>query len=350
MRGDLAPLAAAAAAGAAALLATLFALGHLRPAAPAPAAPPPPPPSGALPWAGRAVLVTGASSGIGRACAVRFASLGARVGIHFSSNEAGARETLRLCAAAAPGGGASASASAAAHALLRADLGGAGERVEDAALRLVGEAEAAFGLALCALVLNAGVFCEAPLDAPAAGGGWRAELARGGGAGGAPPLADFMRDWRRTLALNLEAPAALTFVFARALLAARAGFSAAPGAPPPAVGAIVTVGSRGALRGEPRAWAYGASKAGAHALAQSAAVALGRHGVVCAAVAPGFVATRMARLAGPAGAAIAAQSPWARVATPEEVASSVDFAARFFENPWTSGAVIACNGASHLHS
>jgi NAD(P)-dependent dehydrogenase (short-subunit alcohol dehydrogenase family) len=87
-----------------------------------------------------------------------------------------------------------------------------------------------------------------------------------------------------------------------------------------------------------------------HALAQSAAVALGRHGVVCAAVAPGFVATRMARLEGPAGAAIAAQSPWGRVATPDEVASSVDFAARFFENAWTSGAVIACNGASHLHS
>ncbi len=156
-----------------------------------------------------------------------------------------------------------------------------------------------------------------------------------------------MDTWRKTMSLNVDAPAALTFVFARALLARH---RAALATPPRAIGAIITVGSRGALRGEPKAWAYAASKSAAHAVAQSAAVSLGRYGIVSAAVAPGFVATRMARLEGAAGDAIRAQSSWARVATPEEVAEAVENAARFFANPWVSGAVIACNGASHLHS
>ena len=59
----------------------------------------------------------------------------------------------------------------------------------------------------------------------------------------------------------------------------------------------MAIGSRGALRGEPAAWAYGASKAGLHALLQSAAVALGPLGVACGVVAPGWVETPMAAAA-----------------------------------------------------
>ena len=91
-------------------------------------------------------------------------------------------------------------------------------------------------------------------------------------------------------------------------------------------GRIVTVGSRGAFRGEPQAMAYGASKAAVHSLTQSLALALGGHGIGVSAVAPGFVATDMATslLAGPVGEAIRAQSPFGRVATPEEVAAVED--------------------------
>lgn len=43
---------------------------------------------------GRAALITGAGGGIGQATAIAFAQAGALVGIHFHSNEAGARQTL----------------------------------------------------------------------------------------------------------------------------------------------------------------------------------------------------------------------------------------------------------------
>lgn len=43
---------------------------------------------------GRAALITGAGGGIGQAAAVTMAQAGAIVGIHFHSNEAGARQTL----------------------------------------------------------------------------------------------------------------------------------------------------------------------------------------------------------------------------------------------------------------
>src|ERR1700686_4804898 len=49
----------------------------------------------ALPLAGRAVLVTGASSGIGRAIALAAARAGADVALTYRANEAGARDVAR---------------------------------------------------------------------------------------------------------------------------------------------------------------------------------------------------------------------------------------------------------------
>ncbi len=109
------------------------------------------------------------------------------------------------------------------------------------------------------------------------------------------------------------------------------------------------MGSRGAYRGEPAHPAYGASKAGLHAFGQSLAVALAPHGITVAAVAPGYVATDMTtgELTAPAGDAIRAQSPFNRVATPEEVAAAVVYLASP-EAAWSSGAVLDLNGASYL--
>jgi 3-oxoacyl-[acyl-carrier protein] reductase len=114
-------------------------------------------------------------------------------------------------------------------------------------------------------------------------------------------------------------------------------------------GRIISIGSRGAYRGEPLAPAYGASKAGLHALSQSLAKYLGQYGILVTAVAPGFVETDMTHkiLAGPQGNEIRNQSPLGRVATPEEVAHTVLFLAAP-GSEWLTGGVIDLNGASYL--
>jgi len=270
-------------------------------------------------YAGRVVLITGASSGIGQAAAVRAAALGAHVAIHYNGNRDGASETLARCAAAA------AKPDAQRFAVFSGDLASG----PDAAQALVTSVLAAFDR-IDVLVNNAGRFIEHDVAASES------------------TLAGFADVWRTTFATNVEPAAALTWLVGRHM-AARAVLDA-DGFPTAAVGAIVNVGSRGAFRGEPVAWAYGASKAALHALSQCAAVALGKSGIVVTAVAPGFVATPMAapRLTGPTGEAIARQSPWHRTATAEEVADAVLVAGRFWANAWLSGGVIDCNGASYL--
>jgi NAD(P)-dependent dehydrogenase (short-subunit alcohol dehydrogenase family) len=151
---------------------------------------------------------------------------------------------------------------------------------------------------------------------------------------------DWQQAWTETVELNLLGPANLAWCFVQHLMGRPAG---------PAGARLVSVGSRGAYRGEPASPAYGASKAGLHALTQSLAVALAPHRVLAAAVAPGFVETDMARsvLSGPDGDAVRAQSPFGRVATPEEVAAAVRWLATDAPT-WVSGTVVDVNGASYL--
>ena len=115
------------------------------------------------------------------------------------------------------------------------------------------------------------------------------------------------------------------------------------------VGRVVNVGSRGAYRGEPDIPAYGASKAALHAFGQSMAQRLAPHGIAVTSVAPGFIETEMAgpALEGEAGERTRAQSPFHRVARPEEVAAAVVALADPW-SLWASGAVLDFNGASHL--
>jgi 3-oxoacyl-[acyl-carrier protein] reductase len=147
---------------------------------------------------------------------------------------------------------------------------------------------------------------------------------------------EWQEAWRATLAVNLTGAANVTWCAVRHMTAAGRG-------------RIVNVGSRGAFRGEPEHPAYGASKAGLHAFGQSLAIALAPHGITVASVAPGYVATDMTaeELASPVGEGIRAQSPFNRVATPEEVAAAVVYLASP-EAAWSSGAVLDLNGASYL--
>jgi NAD(P)-dependent dehydrogenase (short-subunit alcohol dehydrogenase family) len=84
-------------------------------------------------------------------------------------------------------------------------------------------------------------------------------------------------------------------------------------------------------------------------MTQSLAVSLAPYGIAVAAVAPGFVQTDMTEslLAGPAGDDIRAQSPFSRVAEPDDIAYAVAWLA-LPGAQWASGAVIDLNGASYL--
>ncbi len=248
---------------------------------------------------GRAVLVTGASRGIGSAIAAAFASAGDRVAVHHRSNARGARAVL----ASLPGDG---------HVVVQADVG-----EPEAVRRMVDEAAEALG-GVDVLVNNAGTYVEHRI-ADVSYQEWQAA-------------------WRRTLDVNLIGAANVTYCAVRHMLAAGGG-------------RIVNVSSRGAFRGEPDHPAYGASKAGLNALGGSLARALAPHGIAVATVAPGFVETDMAaeHVQGPSGAAIRAQSPFGRVARPEEVAAAVLYLASP-QAEFASGAILDLNGASYLRT
>jgi NAD(P)-dependent dehydrogenase (short-subunit alcohol dehydrogenase family) len=147
--------------------------------------------------------------------------------------------------------------------------------------------------------------------------------------------ADWQRAWRAATDVNLVGAANISYCAARRMIEQGRG------------GHIVNVGSRGAYRGEPNHPAYGATKAGLHALGQSLAVSLAPHGIAVSSVAPGFVNTdrQATLLVGEHGDAVRGQSPFNRVAEPEEVAAAVVYLA---SAQWASGAVLDLNGASYL--
>jgi 3-oxoacyl-[acyl-carrier protein] reductase len=245
---------------------------------------------------GRAVLITGASRGIGRAIASEFAAAGDRVAVHHrDSAELAGDLVSRL-----PGSG---------HVVVQGDL------ADPEAIRAMVDRAAALLGGLDVLVNNAGVFTPHPITDVS--------------------YRQWQQQWQATLGINLVGAANVTWCAVQHMKGRG--------------GRIINVSSRGAFRGEPRSPAYGASKAGLNALSQSLARALAPHGIAVAAVAPGFVATDMTNehLKPPRGDEIRAQSPFGRVAEPEEIAAAVFYLASD-RAEWASGAVLDLNGASYL--
>ncbi|MER0483796.1 SDR family oxidoreductase [Streptomyces sp. Edi2] len=242
----------------------------------------------------RAVLVTGASRGIGRAVAEIFAAHGDRVALHYASRRAAAQEAFEGLA----GSG---------HVLVQGDVStpeGAAAIVEAAVDGLGG---------VDVLVNNAAANRAHPLDRTS--------------------FDEWRSAWRQIVDVNLLGAADVTYHAARSMIEREVE------------GRIVSIGSRGAFRGEPDHPAYGAAKAALHAMGQSLAVHLAPYGIGVASVAPGFVATE--RVADRLTEDVRQQSPFGRVATPQEVASAVHYLA----SPaavWTSGTVLDVNGASYL--
>lgn len=248
---------------------------------------------------GKIILITGASRGIGRACAEYFAAHGARIAIHYNSNREAAEQTLKHLPPRQ-------------HLIVQAEIGdpAAVQRMVETVVREMG------GLHI--LVNNAGIFEEHPLP-DVSYEQWQATV-------------------QRILNTNLIGAANVTYCAARHMMAHGGG-------------RIVTVSSRTAFRGKPEAPLYAASKAALNAMSQSLAIALAPYGIFVGVVAPGVVATEMATadLAGPLGDSIRNQSPMGRVAQPEEVAYTVAFLASEGAE-FLTGAIVDVNGASYLRS
>ena len=247
----------------------------------------------------KTVLVTGGSRGIGKAIAFAFAKKGARVAVLFRSDQVSADKTL-------------AELEGKTHLALKADVADADQvkKALDAVIESFGR--------LDIVVNNAGIGIYHPLPTT--------------------NYEDWQQAWKQTIDANLIGPANICFCAAKHMIDQGGG-------------RIVNITSRGAFRGEPTKAAYGASKAGLNSLSQSLAVALGGYKIFVGAVAPGFVNTELTadRLNGPEGEQIKAQSPFNRVAEPEEVAHAVLFLASEGAE-FSTGTIIDVNGASYLRS
>jgi 3-oxoacyl-[acyl-carrier protein] reductase len=248
---------------------------------------------------GRVVLITGASRGIGRAIAERFAGNGDTIALHYHSDLANAQKVH----AALPGGP---------HKIFQADLSRPRE-----AERLVSEVLESMQR-IDVLVNNAATFEEHKI----------AEV----------KFDSWVRAWERTLETNLLGAAHVLFCAAQAMI--RQGN-----------GKIINISSRGAFRGEPDAPAYGASKAGMNAMSQSMAKALAPHNIMVYGIAPGWVDTDMAApyLEGADGDSIRNQSPLGRVGKPDEIARTALFLASEGTD-YLTGCIIDANGASYLRT
>ncbi|MFC1681666.1 SDR family NAD(P)-dependent oxidoreductase [Pseudomonadota bacterium] len=247
----------------------------------------------------KVILVTGGSRGIGRELCRMFAEAGGRVVFNYRDNTEAADAVLSELQGSD-------------HMAVQADLAD-----PDAVERLVGEVVDQTG-SIDVLVNNAGIY----------------ELHEFAGVS----YPDWRSAWRHTIDVNLVAPANLAYCAGRHMMQKGGG-------------RIVNIGSRGAFRGEPKAPAYAAAKAGLHAMSQSLAQTLAPYRIFVGAVAPGFVRTDMAEtiLSGPEGDGIRAQSPLNRVAEPEEVARAALFLAS--EGcEFLTGSIIDVNGASYLRS
>jgi 3-oxoacyl-[acyl-carrier protein] reductase len=244
--------------------------------------------------AGKRVLVTGGSRGIGRAVALLCASAGADVGITYHTRRAEADDVARTIRRMGR----------------RAYVGGGNLSDARRVNQLFAEVQAAFG-GLDAFVANHGV--------------WPATET--------PVVAMAPERWSETVRVNLDA----VFLSTRAALGLMTEG-----------GRVVIIGSTAGQRGEAFHADYAATKGAVMSLVKSLAVECAP-AITVNCVAPGWVDTEMtaATLQGEARERATASIPLRRIATPEDVAGPVLFLLSDLARHVT-GEVLNVNGGSVL--
>ncbi|WP_405471847.1 SDR family NAD(P)-dependent oxidoreductase [Streptomyces canus] len=237
---------------------------------------------------GQVALVTGASGGIGRGIAVRFAEEGAAVALHCRTAVAAARDVASRI-----------EDSGARAVVLEADL-----RDEDECRRLVREA-AAWGGGLTALVNNAGVQPVQPLPGMTAA------------------------DWRAVVETNLTGVFACTQAAAEVM---------GPG------GCVTHIASIEARHPAPGHAHYSVSKAAIVMHARSAALEYGPRGIRVNTVSPGLIDRAGLTEAWPEGVERwVRNAPLGRLGRPEDVADACVFLASPLAS-WVTGHDLVVDG------
>jgi len=246
---------------------------------------------------GKVALITGASRGIGRQTALRMAEAGALVGVNYSRSESEARSLVDEIGAGRA-------------VAVRADIG------EPEEVRTMIDAVADRFGRLDVLVNNAAIFDLNRFDAE--------------------NYESWQRGWKRTFEVNVFGAANATFLAMR-LMRRQGG------------GKIINVASRAAFRGETEFADYGASKAALVNFTRSIARACAKDNIVASCVAPGFIATEMARSELEAHYEdIVSQIPLRRVGTVDDVAAVIVFLASSMAD-YLNGVTIDVNGGSWFH-
>jgi 3-oxoacyl-[acyl-carrier protein] reductase len=235
-------------------------------------------------------LVTGASKGIGAACALALAEAGHDVGIGFANDAEGAESTAQAVR--------NLGRSAVVH---QADVSD-----EDEAAGLVSAVEDALG-PLDALILNAGITRDGP-------------ALRMGAA-----------DWGAVIDTNLSGAFYTVRPALRGMLRRRAG-------------SIVAISSVVGLSGNIGQANYSAAKAGMIGMVKSLAREAAPRGVRVNAVAPGYITTDMtAGIPEQFREQILEHTPLGRFGTPEDVAAAVRFLCSE-DAGFMTGAVLSVDG------
>jgi 3-oxoacyl-[acyl-carrier protein] reductase len=239
---------------------------------------------------GKVAVVTGSSRGLGRAIAIKLASLGAKVVVNYHSNRPAAEETLRLIQEA--GGEAT---------VVQADVSVFAE-----AQKLIQTALDHFGR-LDILVNNAGTTRD----------GLLAMMTE--------------KDWDIVLDTNLKSVFNCSRAAQRPMLKQR-------------YGRIVNIASVAGLAGNAGQTNYAAAKAGIIGFSKALAKEIGSRNVTVNAVAPGYIPTDLSSTIPPELVAKGmAMAPLGRPGTPEDVANAVAFLVSDEAN-YITGQTVAVDG------